>query len=102
MMHALQFTHVNGRNYEPTHTPIPADSTPDEELAAFFQVMDTIGAPYCPFYDGDGYAVRLEGADERGQLWRVRVIDVEPPVAYEDTREFIPGANDLGTEVYSK
>ncbi len=101
-MFAIELARINGRNSDPVHTPIPADSTPEAEMAAFFSVMDAIGAPHCPFYDGDGYAVRLEGTDERGYLWRVRVVDIEPPVDYEDTREMVPGTNDFGTEVYSK
>ena len=89
MTYAIELVRINGRDYTPVHTPIPADSTPEEELNAFLDVMDMIGAPYHLIQDTDAYAVQfqLEGTrDERGQLWRVQVIEIEPPVSPDDTQ----------------
>lgn len=76
MNYAILFERIGGRAPCTTFTQVPAGESPTEELSAFFQVMDTIGAPYHPIFNSDAIAVRLEGANEPGYVWSVRVVAV--------------------------
>ena len=72
MNFALELERINGRDHHKEYSPIPPDTTPAEELSAFFMVLDHEHVPYREMSPGR-YAVHFEHA---GQIWSVKVVTV--------------------------
>lgn len=77
---ALELERINGRDHSKAYSNIPADTSPAQELAAFFAVLDAKHIPYREMSPGR-YAVHFTEAD---QVWGVRVVQVG---LLDDTQE---------------
>lgn len=80
MNYRLEYQCISGRDHRTTSVNIPADSTPVQELEAFFSILDTEHIPYREMSPGR-YAFSLEHAN---QVWAVKVVTIGDD---EDTQE---------------